>query len=82
MPTPDTDHMADAIRSNIHDDVNEEVMVLSFVTVAAYTDSSGGVGYYICTAEDQRRHETMGLLEWARLVQSQSALDGLTPPED
>lgn len=72
----DAHRLLDAITAEVRDNTGAEGFVTNYVVVASFTDGDGVANIYTETAEDQRCHETLGLLTFASAVESNRAVTG------
>lgn len=58
-----------------HEDVEGDVIVTSFVLIAAFVGTDGDSHIYGDTLDGQRCHETLGLLSYGLALENQRAID-------
>ena len=70
--------LLDAITASIaeHEDVDGEALVTGFVIIAAFVDTTGEAHLYGETLDNQRCHETLGLLTYGLALENHRAVHG------
>jgi hypothetical protein len=72
-----SEELIGAITSTIAEHVETTgVMVTNFVLLAAFVDEHGTGSIYTETAQDQRCHETLGLLTFGLALENRRAAEG------
>lgn len=68
----DADVLLDAISRALaeSDDVEGSVFVTAYVVLAAFTDTDGEQAVFTATADNQRAHESLGLLAFATATEN------------
>lgn len=71
------DHLVlNALTAEVRDKTGDEGFVTAYVVVAAFTDPDGVSSVYTETMDDQRCHETLGLLAFGAALENNRAVTG------
>lgn len=72
----DQHRILDALTAEIRENTGGEGLVTSYIVIAAFTDTDGAGSMYTESGENQRCHESLGLLAFGMAHEQQRALTG------
>jgi hypothetical protein len=76
MQPNDHHRVLDAITTATREHTGEEVLVTAYIVIAAFADDTGGGSLYTETMDDQRCHESLGLLAFGLAHENHRAVTG------